>query len=121
MAEEACAYLTIFLESQIITGKVVQELEDNEIPFAYWYDSKWHYIRKWEHLKNGSSMNRLYDDHKRHILQHTNLAFPASDIIMNRCISFAISLRWTEAEVAQRGRKLATIIQSVLVKEETPE
>jgi len=121
MAEDACAYLTMFLESQIITRKVVQELEDNEIPFAYWYDNKWHYIRKWEHLKNGSWMNRLYDDHKRHILQHTNLAFPASDIIMNRCVSFAISLRWTEAEAAQRGRKLATIIQSVLVKEKTPE
>ncbi|HTM65579.1 MAG TPA: DegT/DnrJ/EryC1/StrS family aminotransferase [Flavipsychrobacter sp.] len=120
-AEDSCTHLTILLPSQIITQEVVAALEENEIPFAYWYDSKWHYIRKWEHFKNGSWMNRLYDDHKRHILQHTNLAFPASDIIMNRCISFAISLRWTEAEATQRGRKLAIIIQSVLVKEETPE
>lgn len=120
-AEDSCTHLTILLPSQIITQEVVAALEAEEMPFAYWYDSKWHYIRKWEHFKNGSWMNRLYDDHKRHILQHTNLAFPASDIIMNRCISFAISLRWTEAEASERGRKLASIIQSVLIKEETPD
>lgn len=120
-AEDSCTHFTILLPSQIITQQVVTALEENDIPFAYWYDSKWHYIRKWEHFKNGSWMNRLYDDHKRHILQHTNLAFPASDAIMNRCISFAISLQWSEAEAAERGGKLATIIQSVLTKQEIPE
>jgi hypothetical protein len=25
----------------------------------YWYDNNWHYIRKWDHLKNSSSLSPL--------------------------------------------------------------
>jgi hypothetical protein len=27
----------------------------------YWYDNNWHYIRKWDHLKNSSSLSPLND------------------------------------------------------------
>jgi len=33
---------------------------------------------------------------------------------MGRCISTAISLLWTEAQIAEKGRKMVEIIEQVL-------
>jgi len=80
----------------------------------YWYDNNWHYIRKWEHLKNASFMSRLHDDHKKAVMHYANQAFPVSDAIISRCISSAINLTWTEEQAAERGAKMAGVIKEVL-------
>ncbi len=82
----------------------------------YWYDNNWHYIRKWQHLQSGSWMHRLYDDQKQQVLHYTNQAFPASDAIMSRCISSAISLVWDEAQAQERADKMAAVLSAVIAK-----
>lgn len=84
----------------------------------YWYDNNWHYIRKWQHLQNGSFMHRLHDDQKQQILHYSNQAFPASDAIMGRCITSLITLKMTEEEAKARGEQIATVLQQI-VKETT--
>jgi 8-amino-3,8-dideoxy-alpha-D-manno-octulosonate transaminase len=83
------------------------------LPYQYWYDSRWHYIRRWEHFKNGSWMNRLYNDQKMNILHYSNHEFPMSDRIVNRCISVGVSLRWTTEEAATKGRLIAELVQQL--------
>jgi 8-amino-3,8-dideoxy-alpha-D-manno-octulosonate transaminase len=80
----------------------------------YWYDNNWHYIRKWEHLKNGAWLHRLYDEHKKAVLHSVNQAFPQSDAIMGRCISSSVSLMWSEEEARARGEKIAAVLKGVM-------
>jgi 8-amino-3,8-dideoxy-alpha-D-manno-octulosonate transaminase len=110
-----CSYLSFFLPSGELARQTVAALQGEGLPCAYWYDSKWHYIRKWGHLKNGSWMNRLYNDQKKEILHYSNQAFQVSDAIISRCISVAVSLSWTEAQAKERGEKIAEVINRVVV------
>ena len=116
-AGDTCTHLSFFLPTEKITRQVVEDMQAQEIPCFYWYESKWNYIAKWEHLKNGSWMNRLYDDHKMAILHYSNQAFPISDSIMSRCISLAVSLTWTEEEAQARGKAIAEIVSNVIIKD----
>lgn len=81
----------------------------------YWYDNNWHYIRKWEHLKNASFLNRIPEEQKQAILHYANQAFAASDSIISRCISSAINLSWTEDQAKDRGEKMAEILKQIII------
>jgi 8-amino-3,8-dideoxy-alpha-D-manno-octulosonate transaminase len=113
--QNTCSYLSFFLPSGEVATQVVTALQHEGLPCAYWYDSKWHYIRKWGHLKNGSWMNRLYNDQKKEILHYSNQAFQVSDAIMSKCISIAISLSWTEVQTKERGKRIADVINKIVV------
>jgi len=80
----------------------------------YWYDNNWHYIRKWDHLKQGITLNALSPEHKAAVIAQANKEFKASDAIMGRCISTAISLTWTEQLIEEKGSKLVAVIREVL-------
>lgn len=82
----------------------------------YWYDNNWHYIRKWQHLQNGSWMHRISDEQKKQVMHYANQAFPVSDAIMGRCISSSISLLWSEEQAQERADKIATVIKKVLAE-----
>ncbi|HET9056269.1 MAG TPA: DegT/DnrJ/EryC1/StrS family aminotransferase, partial [Chitinophagaceae bacterium] len=51
---DSCTFLSWFLPTEDITRSVVSELKEQGILAGnfYWYDNNWHYIRKWDHLKN---------------------------------------------------------------------
>jgi len=40
--------------------------------------------------------------------------FAASDAVMGRCISTAISLLWTEDQIKEKGEKMVAVIKKVL-------
>lgn len=108
------SFLSFFLPDEPAARAVMKGLQGASIPAAYWYDNNWHYIRKWDHLKNGSWMNRLYDDQKLQVLHYSNQAFAPSDAVMSRCISLPVSLLWTEEEATQRSEHIAGIVHKVL-------
>lgn len=82
----------------------------------YWYDNNWHYIRKWQHLQNGSFMHRLHDDQKQQVMHYSNKAFPASDAIIGRCITSLITLKMTAEEAKTRGEQIATVLKKVVTE-----
>ena len=47
-------------------------------------------------------------------MYHANKDFSASDAIMSRCISTAISLTWTEAQLKEKGEKIVAAVKKVL-------
>jgi 8-amino-3,8-dideoxy-alpha-D-manno-octulosonate transaminase len=80
----------------------------------YWFDNNWHYIRKWDHLKNAVTLNGLHPDLKAQVVHHATKDFSASDAIMGRCISTSISLLWTEEQIKEKGEKMVNVVKKVL-------
>ncbi len=113
---DSCTFLSWFLPTAEMTMAVVNELKSQQILAGnfYWYDNNWHYIRKWDHLKEGTTLNKLSDEHKAAVMHHANKDFSASDAIMGRCISTAISLLWTEEQVKEKGTKFLEVVRKVL-------
>jgi 8-amino-3,8-dideoxy-alpha-D-manno-octulosonate transaminase len=84
----------------------------------YYFNNNWHYIRKWDHLKNAITLNALSPELKEKVMHHANKDFSASDAIISRNISTAISLSWTEEQVKDKGEKMIAAIKKVLSEQE---
>ena len=116
---DSCTFLSWFLPTEEITRTVVNELKAQNILAGnfYWYDNNWHYIRKWDHLKNSTTLHLLNDAQQAALKKLQSQDFSASDAIMSRCISTAISLTWTEEQIKEKGEKIVAIIKKVLNKQ----
>ncbi|MGQ0740051.1 MAG: DegT/DnrJ/EryC1/StrS family aminotransferase, partial [Bacteroidota bacterium] len=97
---DSCSFVSWFLPTEEITRAVIVEMKTQGILPGnfYWYDNNWHYIRKWEHLKNA-----LSPELKTRVTEQANKNFSASDAIMSRCISTSMSLLWTEEQIREKG------------------
>ena len=113
---DSCTFLSWFLPNKEVAANLVSIMKAEGILAGnfYWFDNNWHYIRKWDHLKNSITLNALSPEIKTAVMHHANKDFSASDAIMNRCISTAISLAWTEEQVNDKGRKMVAAIKKVL-------
>ncbi|GAA4451410.1 DegT/DnrJ/EryC1/StrS family aminotransferase [Rurimicrobium arvi] len=115
-AGDTGSFLSFFLPTAFQAKAAAKDLAEAGIGGnPYWYDNNWHYIRKWEHLKNAALMNRLSEEYRKEIMHQTNLAFAASDEWISRCISSAVQLGWTEDEARARGKKMAEIIEAAML------
>ena len=58
---DSCSFVSWFLPTAEITKAVVNEMKAQGILAGnfYWFDNNWHYIRKWDHLKNAITLNSL--------------------------------------------------------------
>ncbi|MBL7763204.1 MAG: DegT/DnrJ/EryC1/StrS family aminotransferase [Chitinophagaceae bacterium] len=115
-AGDSCTFLSWFLPTEEITRAVVNELKAQGILAGnfYWFDNNWHYIRKWDHLKNSITLNALHPELKAEVIKQANKNFSASDAIMSRCISTAIGLLWTDEQLKEKAEKMAGVIKKVL-------
>jgi 8-amino-3,8-dideoxy-alpha-D-manno-octulosonate transaminase len=115
-AGDSCTFLSWFLPTEALTRAAVAEMKAQGILPGnfYWFDNNWHYIRKWEHLKTSATLNTLHPDLKAAIIHHATKDFSASDAVMSRCVSTAISLLWTEEQIQEKGGKMVAAIQQVL-------
>jgi len=113
---DSCSFLSWFLPTEEITRAVVAELKAQGILAGsfYWFDNNWHYIRKWDHLKQNITLNALSEAQHAAVLKHANKDFSASDAVMSRCISTAISLLWTDEQIKEKGEKIVAAIRKVL-------
>ena len=98
---------------------MVAELKSRNILAGnfYWYDNNWHYIRKWDHLKQSLTLNSLDPQLRKSVMHHANKQFPESDAIMSRCISTLINLSWTEQQLQEKGEALVAAITKVLARQ----
>jgi 8-amino-3,8-dideoxy-alpha-D-manno-octulosonate transaminase len=115
-AGDSCTFLSWFLPTEEITRAVVSELKAQGILAGnfYWFDNNWHYIRKWDHLKQNITLNALSEAQHAAVLKHANKDFSASDAVMSRCISTAIGLLWTDEQIKEKGEKIVAVIKKVL-------
>ena len=115
-AGDSCTFLSWFLQTEEITRAVVNEFKAQNILAGnfYWYDNNWHYIRKWDHLKNSSSLSPLNDPQQEALKKLRSQDLSESDGIMSRCISTSISLLWTPEQIKEKGEKMMSVIKKLL-------
>lgn len=113
---DSCSFVCWFLPAEEITRAAVAEMKAQGILPGnfYWYDNNWHYIRKWDHLKNAVTLNALSPEIREKVIANTSRPFPESDAVLSRCICTSISLTWTEAQIAEKGARMLAAIQKVL-------
>ena len=109
------SFLSFFLPTEDLTRAAHKALLASGLGGNfYWYDNNWHYIKKWDHLKNVTSLFPLNPTMVEAIKNTDFTAFEASDKIMGRTISSLINLNWTQEQAEERAAKMAQTIQSVL-------
>lgn len=118
---DSCTFLSWFLPTEQMTRAVVAELKQQGVLAGnfYWYDNNWHYIRKWDHLKNATSLHPLSQEQRFALEKMRSQDFSASDAVMSRCISTSISLLWSEEQIAQKAATLKAAIQKVAQQQKT--
>ena len=115
-AGDSCSFLSWFLPNGEIANAVVEELKAQGILAGnfYWYNNNWHYIRKWDHLKNAKTLSSLSPELKEKVIHHATKNFSVSDAVMSRCISTAISLLWTEQQIKEKGEKIVAAVKKFI-------
>lgn len=109
------SFLSFFLPTEDLTRKAHRALLDNGLGGNfYWFDNNWHYIKKWSHLKNATSLFPLNPALATALKNYDYDQFEQSDRIMGRTISSLINLSWTAEQAQERAEKMATTIKSIL-------
>jgi len=117
---DSCTFISWFLPSESITQAFVNEMKAQGILGGnfYWYQNNWHYISKWDHLKNASLLNGYSHAITEKLKSYSTQSFSASDAILSRCISTSISLAWTEDQIKEKGEKMVAALNKVLAAED---
>ena len=113
---DSCSFLSWMLPTEASTKAAIESLKEAGV-FAgnfYWFANNWHYITKWDHLKNATTLNRLNEDQTTALLALQTRSFAKSDAIMSRTISTAISLLWSEEQIKEKGEQMLAAITKVL-------
>lgn len=112
---ESAAFLNFFLPSLEMATRVSAAFKEAGIDACFhYYNNNWHYIRKWDHLKDLKSLYPIAKEVKEGLAYLKSASFEQSDYYISRNISCLIKLSWTEEQVRDRAHKMANIIKSVL-------
>ncbi|WP_341216191.1 DegT/DnrJ/EryC1/StrS family aminotransferase, partial [uncultured Wocania sp.] len=110
--EESYAFLNFFLPDLEITNKVSKAFNENGVDACWnYYNNNWHYIRKWNHLKDLKSLYPISAEVKKGLEYLQTKTFEKSDYYIARNVSCLIKLSWTEEEVNNRANKMQEIIR----------
>jgi len=109
-AGDSATFLTFFLPDEQSAREAVVELgragvEDR----VHWYDNNWHYIRRWDHLREWRTPARSPQHALGSIPDLGSLDLAQSDRLVGRALSIPITLSWTPSTL----ERLATGLRSV--------
>ncbi len=113
--EESYAFLNFFLPDLEIAREVSKAFKEAGVDACFhYYDNNWHYVRKWEHLKNLKSLYPMSNEVKEGLKYLQTKSFEQSDHYIGRNISCLIKLSWTEEQVRERALKMLNAIKTAL-------
>ncbi len=113
--EESYSFLNFFLPDMETARKVMSSFKENGVDACFhYYDNNWHYIRKWQHLKEIKTLYKLPNEVKEGLSNLKDKEFPMSDYYIGRNISCLIKLSWTVEEVKQRALLMQKCISEIL-------
>lgn len=112
---DSATFLSFFLPTKELAIKTISELKKQNVDSCtYWYDNNWHYIRKWNHLKDLKGPAPLSQKQYENLPDYNNLELEKSDDIISRCISMQIKLSWTQDDINIRLNKINNVLKTVL-------
>lgn len=113
--EESYAFLNFFLPDLEIARKTMNTFKSSGIDVCFhYYDNNWHYVRKWQHLKDLKSLNPLSKELKDGLQYLKSKEFPQSDDYIGRNISCLIKMSWTEKDLRERASNMVKAVLSSL-------
>ncbi len=112
---ENCGFISFFLPNLEITNKVSAAFKESGVDACFhYYNNNWHYIRRWDHLKELKSLFPISQEVKKGLEYLKTKEYPQSDHYIARNISCLIKLSWTEEQVRERATKMVEAIKSSL-------
>ncbi|WP_298535807.1 DegT/DnrJ/EryC1/StrS aminotransferase family protein [uncultured Algibacter sp.] len=113
--EENYGFISFFLPDLDIANKVSAAFKEDGVDACFhYYNNNWHYIRRWDHLKELKSLFPITKEVKEGISYLSSAEFPQSDAYIARNISCLIKLSWTEEQVKERAAKMVKAIKASL-------
>ncbi|MGV8814934.1 MAG: DegT/DnrJ/EryC1/StrS family aminotransferase [Gelidibacter sp.] len=113
--EENYGFLNFFLPDLETSRKASQNLKAAGVDGCFHYfDNNWHYVRKWDHLKDVKSLFPISAEVKAGLKYLQTKTFEQSDHYIGRNISCLIKLSWTKEEVKARALKMVEAIKMSL-------
>ena len=113
--EESYAFLNFYLPNLEITTNVASAFKAAGVDVCFhYYNNNWHYIRKWEHLKDLKTLYPIPREVKEGLHYLKTKQFKKSDHYIGRNLSCLIKLSWTEAQVKERARLMVKAIKENL-------
>ncbi|WP_118972085.1 DegT/DnrJ/EryC1/StrS family aminotransferase [Taibaiella koreensis] len=111
---DSATFLGFFLPEAAQAQQASANLKAAGIVNFYYFDNNWHYIRKWDHFKEGKTLNRFHPQLEAAMAGYATREFPVSDALISRCICTPINLSWTDEEVTERAEKLVQAVKAAL-------
>ena len=111
---DSATFLSFFLPDETSARKAAAAIKAAGIPAFFWFDNNWHYIRNWHHFHESATLTPFAAELQQAMDVYKTKQFPASDVIMSRCISTPINLAWTKEETIARAEKLVNAIKASL-------
>ena len=113
-AGDSATFLSFFLPETVQAAKAAAAMKAAGLAAFHYYDNNWHYIRQWQHFKQGAVLTPFAAGLKQAMEVYKTKEFPASDAIIGRNISTPINLSWSDAEIQERAEKLVNAVKSAL-------
>ncbi|MCB2148273.1 MAG: DegT/DnrJ/EryC1/StrS family aminotransferase [Deltaproteobacteria bacterium] len=112
---DSATFLTFFMPNLETARQAVKALTAAGVDGCFhWFDNKWHYIRKWNHLHAMQTPARLAVQTLANCPDYRAISLPESDAIMQRAISMQIKLGWTPEQLDQRTRATVKALRTLI-------
>ena len=113
---DSATFFHLLMPDETKARTCVKLLGEAGIGVAYWYDNMYHYIKQWDHVKDLKMPYRMVA-HELGLPQDLKtLAFPKSNAVMCRLISFGIRVTWTEQELNTMLDKMEVAVKKSMEK-----
>lgn len=111
---DIATFLSFSLETLEQAEAATRALVENGVGGVFhYYNNNWHYIRRWNHLKERATLYRLSQEVLDGMPDYATKTFPQSDAIISRNISTSINLSWSDDQVKARTEAMIRALRTV--------
>ncbi len=118
-AGDSATFLSFFLPDEAAARLALEEMKAVGLDgFQYWFDNNYHYIKKWDHVVNLTTVNRMpiHEQEKPQDWSKIRSYIPKTDNLISRLISVQVKIGWTDEQLAERCQKFAQAMEAVSKK-----
>ena len=109
---DSATFLSFMLPDEEMARNTAKKLNAAGVDGCfYWYDNNWHYLRKWQHLKEMMVAAKLPVQLYENCPDYGIVQLPQSDAIMSRTISMQIKLSWSASDIEERIANIEKVLK----------
>jgi 8-amino-3,8-dideoxy-alpha-D-manno-octulosonate transaminase len=98
-AGDSATFLTMLLPDERRARETAAALGRAGVDCFHWFANNWHYVRRWQHLREFRTAGRSPHHALEQIPDFDALEIEASDRIVGRAVSISIKLSWSPADL----------------------